>query len=279
VPDSGVKTSVIFFPFDLFGSSGTGAGVDLLADELREVLADNRRETVATRARAYTEHLRLKQLSLGSLGEYQDWRGRGRDAARKALTGRGRFLWITGNHLGALPVYDELAGRDDVLVVQLDAHLDVHHFADCAREPTHGNFLLHVAGRLPPLVNVGHRELLLTSAYVGRHYRKAISAADLGVDSERSLDAIREAATAADRVFLDIDCDVFDPAFFPAVSQPVPFGLGPAEVLRVIDAAWSDKVAGLLLSEFDPGRDREDRILAILVWLLEYLLLRWYERG
>ena len=39
-----VKTAVIFFPFDLFGSSGTADGVRLLADEMREMLADNRRE-------------------------------------------------------------------------------------------------------------------------------------------------------------------------------------------------------------------------------------------
>src|SRR5579872_3023649 len=53
-----VKTSVVFFPFDLFGSGGTAAGVQLLADELREMIADNRRETVATRARCYTDQLK-----------------------------------------------------------------------------------------------------------------------------------------------------------------------------------------------------------------------------
>jgi hypothetical protein len=36
-------------------------------------------------------------------------------------------------------------------------------------------------------------------------------------------------------------------------------------------------VAGLLVSEFDPGRDRDDRGLSTLVWLLEYLLLRRHE--
>ena len=41
-----MKTCAVFFPFDLFGSGGAGAGVDLLADELREILADNRRERV-----------------------------------------------------------------------------------------------------------------------------------------------------------------------------------------------------------------------------------------
>jgi hypothetical protein len=36
-------------------------------------------------------------------------------------------------------------------------------------------------------------------------------------------------------------------------------------------------VAAVALSEFDPGRDREDRSLSTLVWLLEYLLLKRHE--
>jgi hypothetical protein len=47
--------------------------------------------------------------------------------------------------------------------------------------------------------------------------------------------------------------------------------------LRLVGAAWTPKAAGVLVSEFDPGRDRDDRSLAAVVWLLEYLLLRRYE--
>ena len=57
----------------------------------------------------------------------------------------------------------------------------------------------------------------------------------------------------------------------------MPFGLSPQQVLAGIEAAWSPKVRGLLLSEFDPGRDQGDRSLSLLMWLLEYLLLRRYE--
>ncbi|MFO0842229.1 MAG: hypothetical protein U0797_07485 [Gemmataceae bacterium] len=48
-------------------------------------------------------------------------------------------------------------------------------------------------------------------------------------------------------------------------------------MLRVIDAVWSDRVRGVFVSEFDSGRDRDDRSLATVVWLIEYLLLRAYE--
>jgi arginase family enzyme len=274
-----MRTSAIVFPFDLFGSAGAGAGAALLADELREILADNRRERVPTRARAYTNHVRLREFTFETLASYTDWREQGRRAVRQAFRQGDFLLWLTGNHLGALPVYDELAGQETTLVVQLDAHLDVHHFHDCTSEPSHGNFLLHCSGPLPPVVNVGHRDLLLPKDHVRSYYRQTFSAAELALDPGPALKHVSAAAGLAERVFLDLDCDVLDPAFFPAVTQPVPFGLQPHQVLRLIDAAWSSRVRGMLVSEFDPGRDRNDQGLATLVWLLEYLLLRKYENG
>jgi arginase family enzyme len=278
-----MKTQAIFFGFDLFGSSGAAAGVHLLADELREVLADNRRETVPTRARAYTDHVRIREITFPDLESLTNWRQKGRQLARQVLRQEDFLLWVSGNHLGALPVYDELSSAGEgVLVVQLDAHLDIHHFRDCASELSHGNFLLHVEGGPPPLVNVGHRDLLLPADHIARTYWRTYPAAALLVNPEPVMRELAELATKAERIYLDIDCDVFDPAYFPAVAQPVPFGLGPPALLQVIQAVWpahSDKVRGLFLSEFDPGRDRDDRSLAALVWLIEYLLLRRYEEG
>jgi agmatinase len=272
-----VKTSVVVFPFDLFGSAGAGAGATLLADELREVLADNRRERVETRARAYTGQVKIRELAFETMPAYAEWRRQGRQAIRQVLRQNEFLLYLTGNHLGALPLYDELAGQDDVLVVQLDAHLDIHHFTDCTRELSHGNFLLHCDGPLPPVVNVGHRDLLLPAEYVAGHFRQTFPATALALNPQAVLEQLRLVADRAGRVFIDIDCDVFEPVAFPAVTQPVPFGLMPPVVLSVLEAVWSPKVAGVVVSEFDPGRDQRDQSLAILIWLLEYLLLRQYE--
>src|SRR6516225_1358743 len=125
----GLRTTAVVFPFDLFGSPGAGAGAALLGDELREVLADNRRETVPTRADAYADRVRLREFTFDQLADYEGWRERGRRAVRAALR-RGDFLlWLAGNHLGALPLYDELSALGErCLVVQFDAHLDIHHF-------------------------------------------------------------------------------------------------------------------------------------------------------
>lgn len=275
-----MKTQCICFAFDLFGSAGSAAGAHLLADELNEVLADNRRETVATRARSYTRHVRIQEIDFPDLASLTNWRERGRQLVRQVIHDDDFLVWISGNHLGVLPTYDELATQGDhVLIVQLDAHLDVHHFRDCASELSHGNFLLHVAGGVPPLVNVGHRDLLLPQQHVAATYLRTFSAADLLLHPTRVLTELSTLADKVERIYLDVDCDVFDPTYFPAVAQPVPFGLAPIAVLPILDAIWSDKVRGVCLSEFDPGRDDRDRSLATLVWLIEYLLLRRYEKS
>jgi arginase family enzyme len=273
-----MKTAAVIFPFDLFGSAGTGAGAELIGDELREVLADNRREKVPTRARSYTRHIQLQEFTFETQEAYRTWRPDGRQAAREAFE-RGDFLvWISGNHLGALPVYDELVSTtDDSLIVQFDAHLDIHHFADCTPELSHGNFLLHCDGKLPPLINFGHRELLLTADYVGRYYQQTFSSAELAIDDSPARAALAKAAANARRVIVDIDCDVLDPAFFPAVSRQVPFGLDPRQLLHFLGLIEPAKLAGVMISEFDPSRDRDDRSLATLIWLIEYLLLSKYE--
>jgi agmatinase len=274
-----VATTVVIFPFDLFGGSGSGAGAELIADELRTILADNRRERTPTRARAYQDQVRIKQVAFESLSDMQAWRERGRRAARQVLQKDDFFLWIAGNHLGVLPLYDELsADPRRPVVVQFDAHLDIHSFSDLSPEPSHGNFLLHCAGPLPRVINVGHRELLLRDEDIRQHFHAALSAEALAEEPSRVLGPVTKTARDASRLILDIDWDILDPAFFPAVSRSVPFGLTPQQLLQVINAVWSDNVVGVAVSEFDPARDHNDRSLALVMWLLEWLLLKRYDR-
>ena len=228
-------------------------------------------------ARAYAGKVRFDEYAFDRLADYQGWRETAQNAARAALE-RGDFLvWLAGNHLGTLPVYDALSGTD-ALVVQFDAHLDVYNLSDCMNELSHGNFLLHAAGPLPRVVNIGHRDLLLRAGYVGKYLHSTFDAAALAIDPSPALKEVAVRAGEAKRVFIDVDCDVFDPAYLPGSAHPQPPGISPALFLRFLDAAWSAKVSGLAISEFDPARDVNDRSLATLLWLIEYVLLRKYER-
>lgn len=271
-----MTTRAIFFPFDLFGNAGTKAGAELLADAFQEMLADNKRERIATRARAYANKVRFEEYSFETLADYQDWRGQGRTRVRQLLKQDNFLLWVTGNHLGALPIYDELPR--DTLILQLDAHLDIYNLSDCTSELSHGNFLLHAEKPLPMVVNVGHRELLLRPEYVQKFYHASFSASDLAMDGVSVLGKLREMCASVERVFLDLDCDVFDPAYFPAVAQPRPFGLNPLFVVQLLGAIGIERLSGFAISEFDPARDVNDRCLETLMWLIEYVLLAKYEK-
>lgn len=273
-----MRTTAVFFPFDLFGSGGTRHGAELLADAFDEMLADNRRETVPTRAQAYTKRVRREEVLFETPDHHADWRARGR-AALTPILERGDFLlWVAGNHLGALPLYDALAADPaGTVIVQFDAHLDVYDLGDCTKELSHGNFLLHCAGPLPTLVNIGHRELLLRPDHVARTYTHAFGAAELAVDPHPALETVRTLCGEARRVVFDLDCDVFDASYFPGIAQSRPCGLSPLDFLRFLEAAWTPRAAALAISEYDPARDIRDQSLATLIWLIEYVLLKVHE--
>lgn len=287
LPQAGPRrTSVVVFPFDCFGGSGAGAGAELIADELREIVADNRREMVPTRADAYTKKFRIKEYTFDSLVALHAWRTTGRQAARPLLDGAPQdfFLWLGGSHIAALPVYEEAVRQTGTVILQLDAHLDIHHFASCSPLPTHGNFIRHIERpdghpeKDPfPIVHLGHRDLLLPKEEIDQFYHRTHSAIEFAQRREGVLAEVEGSLAGAERILLDIDCDVFDPAYFPATGRPVPGGLSPMDVLRVLGCIPLDKLAGVVLSEFDPGRDQTDRSLGLIVWLLEAILLARHE--
>jgi arginase family enzyme len=265
-----MRATAVVFPFDLFGNAGTSAGACLLGDVLNEVIADIELETRATRQDAFRGKLRVEECPFDTLEQLNHWRETGREAVREYLDHGEFVLWLSGNHLGVLPVYEELGPRS--LVVQLDAHLDCYDLHDTIADLSHGNWLLHAATPLPKVVNIGHRDLFLPAKAVKRTFVDAIPAAEF----DRGAKAVCRLAAKAERVWIDIDVDVFDPAFCPAVHEPLPFGPTPGQVLGLLDGLWSEKVAGVSISEFDPGRDVRDTSLNLLGWLLEWVLLKQY---
>jgi agmatinase len=270
-----IRTTAVVFPFDLFGNSGTGAGAELLGDVLKEIQADTAAETRPTRPAAYAPHLKLREISFETLDELTAWRTVGRQVAKKALSQSDFVLWLGGNHLSVLPIYEEL--KPDTLVIQFDAHLDIYNLHDCTIELSPGNFLLHAAGPLPRIVNIGSRDLFLLPKPIERTFEKVYPTDALNGNFGVALTELTALVASAERVWIDFDADVVDPQFLPGVCQPMPFGLTPPQLLAVLMAIWSDKVIGVSFSEFAPGRDVRDTGLNFLGWLMEWFLLKRYE--
>jgi agmatinase len=264
----------VAFPFDAFGSAGTGAGALLLADVLREAIQDADDETEPTRVAAYTDQLEIDESGFDTPAEIVGWRERGRaafgDGARTGFT-----IWLAGNHLGVLPVLDAFTPAD--LVVQLDAHLDCYDLAGTTEELSHGNFLRHLPAKRPKIIHVGSRDLFVTPAATKPYLDRVLTADDCATDFPGVLKTVTAMAAKAKRVWLDLDADAIDPAFAPAVQSPQPFGLTPQQLLTLTLALSTPKLAGVSVSEFDPGRDRTDTTLQLLAWLIERVLLSRVE--
>ena len=274
MPPAPACTAVVF-PFDLFGSGGTGAGAHLLGDALREAVDDAAAEARPVRSHAFAERLTVEEHPFDTLDQVQNWRRTGREAARRVLAAGDFCVWLAGNHLGVLPVYDSL-GPDDV-VIQFDAHLDCYALHDTHDDLSHGNFLLHLAGPRPKVVNVGHRDLFLRPKDIKRGFAAAHPAEAVAADPGKVAAALRKRVGKAGRVWLDVDADVFDPSVCPGVPDPLPFGLSGTQFLALLGAVWGNNVVGLSVSEFDPGRDEKDRSLNLLGWLVERVLLKRCE--
>jgi agmatinase len=270
-----MHTTVCVFPFDQFGGAGTGAGAELLGDAVREILDDTEAETRPCRADCLRGRVEVKEFAFDTAAKLAGWRKTGRRAARSSLAAGEFLLWLGGNHLGVLPVLEELG--PDTLVIQFDAHLDLYSFHDNTIELSHGNYLKHFESPRPRLVNVGHRDLFLKPRDLAEAFEAVHAALDCARNLDRVTGELQARAAAAKRVWIDLDCDVLDPAVLPAVQQPLPFGLAADALLKLLDAVWSDRVAGLSISEFDPGRDTRDQSLNLLGWLVEFVLLKVNE--
>ena len=68
------------------------------------------------------------------------------------------------------------------------------------------------------------------------------------------------------------------PALFSRLGEPLPFGISPQLLLRFLDATWSERGRRGDVG-VRSGRDCHDQSLATLVWLVEYVLLKRYEKG
>jgi agmatinase len=265
------RVTVQVFPFDAFGSAGTAAGAQLLGDVVREILEDAEIESRRTRQSEFPKLITIHEAEFTTLEHYTDWRTTGLEIAGDNID-RGEFtLWLAGNHLGVLPVYESLQPED--VVIQFDAHLDCYNFHDTETELSHGNFMLHASSR-PRVINVGHRDLLMENADIRNYYERVISAEEWLCNPTATLQQLQTFVASASRVWIDIDADVFDPSVCPAVHGPLPFGPSSSAVLQLIAGVWSPNVIGVSISEFDPGRDHKELSLQLFGWLVEWLLVR-----
>ncbi len=267
-----MSLAVRVFPWDQFGGAGTSHGAVALADVVREIRRDAQREQQPCRTQTLRDRLHLQELAFTQPQHCLRWRERGRRWFRQTLQRHSFILWLGGNHLSVLPVLEELPPQ--TLVLQFDAHLDIHDFDDTWNTLSHGNYWRFLSEPRPPAIHLGHRDLFVLPEEAQRFFTAVYSALDITTRLAEVVADLQRQVSQAPRLWIDIDVDVFDPSICPAVQHPLPFGLTGAAFWPFWQAVWSEKVLGVSLSEFDPGRDVREQSLHMLGWFIEHLLLQ-----
>lgn len=187
----------------------------------------------------------------------------------ESLLAAGKLPFFAGgDHAVTIPLARALAvlGRP-VHVVQLDAHPDLYDEFDGDRE-SHACVaarlleLPHVAS----LTQIGIRTMNPPQQQAASHYvdrLQVITAREIGAEIPSPVHI-----PAGGEVYFTLDLDVFDPAFAPGVSHPVPGGLSPRAVLNFLQhASW--RSVGMDVVELNPRYDVHDRTAILGARLLQ----------
>jgi len=204
-------------------------------------------------------------------------------AGVNAILDAGAFpVVIGGDHSVNIPCIDAFAGRGDIHILQIDAHLDFVDERHGVRFG-HGNPMRRAAEKdyVTGLTQVGIRNVSST-AQEGYDAARAMGSDILSVRQMRTLgpEGVIGRIPKGVRVYVTLDIDGFCPSIAPGTGTPSHGGFLYYEVLEMLQAlAKSHEVVGIDLVEVAPDYDQSGStaILAAQV-LLNFLGFVFHAR-
>jgi agmatinase len=172
-----------------------------------------------------------------------------------------------GDHAVTIPVARALAAlRRAVHVVQFDAHPDLYEEYEGDRE-SHacvGARILEMA-HVASLTQIGIRTMNAPQRQTARRYSHRLHLLEAR-EIAGEIPVPAHIPRGAD-VYITLDVDVFDPAFAPGVSHPVPAGLAPRAVMNLLQR-WPWNLVGMDVVELNPRFDQGQRTAVLAARLL-----------
>jgi len=169
-------------------------------------------------------------------------------AARSVLAARQIPAVLGGEHLITLPVVQAVHEvYPDLVIVQFDAHFDLKD-SYLGDRLSHATVMRRIAEVITPsrILQLGARSGVLEEFQFARNCRV------LGADA--SPPEIRQ--WVADRpVYVTVDLDILDPAYFPAAGTPEPGGLSFCQLEDWLLALRGVKLVGWDVVELAPHWD------------------------
>lgn len=159
-------------------------------------------------------------------------------------------LVVGGDHSITRPilagVIDALRAAGDIDTPITILHFDAHTDLGDALENEQGRLSLHHGNvmtvvleelsRVRGIVQVGLRGMLKANAHVADERVVAIGMDAIHADNHEEIVAKILAALPEDHfIWFSVDIDVVDPAFAPSTGTPVPGGMLPRELFRLLD--------------------------------------------
>jgi len=190
---------------------------------------------------------------------------------RKALP-----VFIGGDHSISAPLI--MACREvheDITLIHFDAHTDLGEW-DASVTHHHGNVMSRVLHENPKLEvrQFGIRGFTGTPPSGGRC--QTVSQVEIDADLD---EVIARYIPQGRKCYISIDVDVLDPSVAPGTGTPVPMGMMPQTLLRLLQAvAIQNRIVGIDVVELCPSLDRDDMTASLVFHMLMHLLGWSHER-
>jgi len=184
-------------------------------------------------------------------------------------------VFIGGDHSISAPIIKACTDTySDVTLVHFDAHTDM---ADWTTGTTHhhGNVMRRVLQENPNLriLQYGIRGFTKGPSLNDRQQIIAQREIDLSVQK-----VLSSRVPSGQACYISIDVDVLDPGFAPGTGTPLPLGMEPKTLLRLLEAvAKKNRVVGIDITELCPLLDRDDMTSSLMFHVLMSLLGWVYE--
>ena len=197
---------------------------------------------------------------------------------------------LGGDHSITWPAATAVAdvhGYGNVGIVHFDAHADTADIID-GNLASHGTPMRRLieSGAVPGdrFVQVGLRgywppaEVFAWMKEQGMVWHTKQEIWDRGF-KEVMADAIAEALSKADKLYISLDVDSLDPAFAPGTGTPEPGGMAPVDLLRMVrQLALDHEVVGMDVVEVAPAYDVSDLTVNVAQRMVKEALAGMAER-
>jgi len=184
-------------------------------------------------------------------------------------------IFLGGDHSISAPLIRACAERySDLAVLHLDAHADNAEWAPSTNHH-HGNVISRILAENKSIEVYSYGVRGFSGPVTFDSRRHVVRQHDIEQDLFRSLSLLPKDKTC----YISFDIDVLDPVFAPGTGTPVPLGMEPRTLLKLLkETAAQNRVVGIDVVELAPARDVRDATTNLVTHILLCMAALAYDK-